>query len=191
MYCFSNSSMPGIYKIGYTEHLPTKRLYEANSTMGTYSPPTPYTLEFAKRVDHAKEKEEEVFRRLNDYRINSRREFFRCSIECIRRTFECIKGEMWIDSPEPRWYQPNQAFEGHIYNHCSATIHGFRLNYIDREMFPPCRQGFECKCSTFPTMKWRLHLFEVHKGRKDTHNAKFTPIRPKPKPRRIRIKANP
>ena len=47
LYCFSNSSMPGILKIGMTERTPDIRLSEANSS-NTWKPPTPYKIEFAK-----------------------------------------------------------------------------------------------------------------------------------------------
>ena len=49
IYCFSNASMPGIIKVGVTERTPELRLMEANSS-DTWRPPTPYIIEFAKKL---------------------------------------------------------------------------------------------------------------------------------------------
>jgi hypothetical protein len=49
LYCFSNKSMPNILKIGITERNLKLRLNEANAS-DTWRPPTPYKLEFAKKL---------------------------------------------------------------------------------------------------------------------------------------------
>jgi len=49
VYCFANPSMPGILKVGATERTPEDRLREANAA-DTWRPPTPYRIEFAKKV---------------------------------------------------------------------------------------------------------------------------------------------
>ena len=76
IYCFSNISMPNILKIGTTERTPKERLKEANSP-DTWKPPTPYKIEFAKKVKNPKEKETTLHKLLEQYteRINTRREF--------------------------------------------------------------------------------------------------------------------
>ena len=77
--CFSNDSMPGILKVGVTERTPDLRLSEANSP-DTWRPPTPYKIEFAKKVYNPKQKETTLHKLLSQYteRINPKREFFSC-----------------------------------------------------------------------------------------------------------------
>ena len=94
IYCFANKSMAGIYKIGMTEKTPEHRLSEANSS-DTWRPPTPYTIEFAKRVSNPREKESIIHNILKHSRINSKREFFNDSIERIRLIFDLPDGEYW------------------------------------------------------------------------------------------------
>jgi hypothetical protein len=98
LYCFSNESMPGIYKIGMTERSPSIRLNEANNS-DTWRPPTPYKLELAKKVNNAKHKESTLHKLLSQYteRINPKREFFKLSLEEVKIFFELIDGELWID----------------------------------------------------------------------------------------------
>jgi hypothetical protein len=98
IYCFSNPSMPGILKIGMTERMPEARLSEANAS-DTWRPPTPYKIEFAKKVFNAYQKEKTLHILLEQYtvRIHPRREFFRVSCEEVRKFFDLIDGEMWVE----------------------------------------------------------------------------------------------
>ena len=88
LYCFSNQSMPGILKVGITERTPEIRLNEANSS-DTWRPPTPYKIEFAKKVLKPKQKEATLHNLLSQYteRINPKREFFRVSSEEVKTFF--------------------------------------------------------------------------------------------------------
>ena len=97
VYCFSNPSMPGILKVGMTERMPEIRLAEANAS-DTWRPPTPYKIEFAKKVSNASEKEKTLHILLEQYtdRIHPRREFFRVSPEEVRTFFDLMDGEMWV-----------------------------------------------------------------------------------------------
>jgi T5orf172 domain len=97
VYCFSNESMPGILKIGMTERTPDIRLNEANSS-DTWRPPTPYKIEFAKKVNNPKEKELTLHTLLSQYteRINSKREFFRVSQEEVKTFFLLMDGDLWV-----------------------------------------------------------------------------------------------
>lgn len=96
IYCFSNESMPNILKVGMTERTPDIRLSEANSS-DTWRPPTPYKIEFAKKVSDAAGKEKTLHILLEQYtdRINPRREFFRVSPEEVRKFFDLMDGSMW------------------------------------------------------------------------------------------------
>ena len=102
LYCFSNESMPGILKVGMTERTPVIRLNEANSS-DTWRPPTPYKIEFAKKVLNPKQKETTLHILLSQYtkRINPKREFFRVSTEEVKTFFDLIDGDLWVkEDPE-------------------------------------------------------------------------------------------
>ena len=103
LYCFSNESMPGIHKVGYTYRTPKKRLIEANSS-NTWKPPTPYKIEFAKKVLDSKSKEIGIHKILSQYteRINPNREFFRVSPEEVIALFDLIDGELWVENEEEK-----------------------------------------------------------------------------------------
>jgi len=98
IYCFSNPSMPNILKIGMTERTPDIRLKEANNA-DTWKPPTPYKIEFAKKVINPKQKETTLHSLLSKYtiRTNPKREFFQVSIEEVKIFFDLIDGELWIN----------------------------------------------------------------------------------------------
>ena len=96
IYCFSNPSMPGILKIGMTEREPELRLNEANSP-DTWRPPTPYRIEFVKRVSNPRLKEGVLHGLLARYaeRINPRREFFRVELDTVRPFFDLMDERTW------------------------------------------------------------------------------------------------
>lgn len=99
IYCFSNPSMPGILKVGMTERTPEVRLSEANAS-DTWRPPTPYKIEFAKKVSNPSQKEKTLHILLEQYtdRIHPRREFFKVSHEEVRKFFDLMDGEMWAET---------------------------------------------------------------------------------------------
>ena len=97
IYCFSNESMPGILKIGMTERTPNMRLDEANSS-STWKPPTPYKIEFAKKVLNPKEKESSLHNLFSTERVNPNREFFRISSEKVKLMFNLMDGELWLEN---------------------------------------------------------------------------------------------
>lgn len=101
IYCFVNSSMPDICKVGLTTRTPVDRLKEANSS-DTYKPPTPYTVAFAKYVDNVKDKEKSIHDILSslNFRINSNREFFRVKTEFVKSLFDLMEGEYWSEPVE-------------------------------------------------------------------------------------------
>jgi hypothetical protein len=93
--------MDGILKIGMTERTPEIRLNEANSS-DTWRPPTPYKIEFAKKVYSPKQKETTLHTLLSQYteRINPKREFFRVSKEEVNTFFDLIDGDLWVEKVE-------------------------------------------------------------------------------------------
>jgi hypothetical protein len=93
--------MPGILKVGMTERTPELRLSEANAS-DTWRPPTPYKIEFAKKVFNPLQKEKTLHTLLEQYtdRIHPRREFFRVSQEEVLKFFDLMDGEMWTGTRE-------------------------------------------------------------------------------------------
>ena len=89
--------MPGILKVGMTERTPEIRLNEANSS-DTWRPPSPYKIEFAKKVLNPKQKETTLHSLLSQYteQINPKREFFRVSSEEVNAFFDLIDGDLWV-----------------------------------------------------------------------------------------------
>lgn len=99
LYCFSNKSMPGILKIGITEETPDIILNEANK-FETWKPPTPYIIEFAKKVINPKLKETSIFKILsqgNEF-VNPKCGFIYAQLEEVKSLFDLIDGELWVEN---------------------------------------------------------------------------------------------
>lgn len=94
IYCFSNPSMPNIFKVGYSKRTPNNRLIEANRSSWII---LPFKIEFAKKVINPIEKEHKIHTLLTHFtkRPNPRREFFETTIENIKNIFDLIDGEWW------------------------------------------------------------------------------------------------
>ena len=114
LYCFSNPSMLGILKVGMTERTPVIRLNEANSS-DTWRPPTPYKLEFAKKVLNPKQKETTLHNLLSQYteRINPKREFFRVSTEEVKAFFDLIDGDLLVKDIEEEEEEEEEEDDHH------------------------------------------------------------------------------
>ena len=97
LYCFSNSSLPGILKVGMSEQTPDIVVSDANRSK--WRPPTPYNIEFAIRVSNPKEKESKVRKVLSQYgkETGTNRDFYRVSIEQLRVLFDCFVEDQWWD----------------------------------------------------------------------------------------------
>jgi hypothetical protein len=92
IYCFSNISMPGIFKIGMTLRTPEERLKEANIS-NTWKPPTSYQIELSKYIRDPKRKETILHTLLSKFtkRINKRREFFKVSLDDVKLLFDLME----------------------------------------------------------------------------------------------------
>jgi len=114
VYVLSNPSMPGIYKIGETERDPPERLKDANKT-DTFRPPTPYLLEFARKVDDHKKKEAKIHNILEQlgFRVNNRREFFKVPLEATRELLSLMDGEWWEETEEKVIPKPYKSHHEH------------------------------------------------------------------------------
>ena len=93
LYCLSNSSMPGLLKIGQTKNEPKVRAEQLQTT----GVPLPFKIEFAKYVKDYVKKEKILLNLLEQYyeRINPKREFFKVSKEEVYAFFELIDGEYY------------------------------------------------------------------------------------------------
>ena len=98
IYCLSNECMPGILKVGMTERTPDVRAKELFTT----GVPTPFIIEFAKKVKDVKTKEKKLHELLEEYtdRVGMNREFFRVSPEKVSMFFDLMDGEMWETTKE-------------------------------------------------------------------------------------------
>ena len=93
LYCLSNSSMPGLLKIGQTKNEPKVRAEQLQTT----GVPLPFKIEFAKYVKDYVKKEKILINLLEKYyeRINPKREFFKISKDEVYTFFELLDGEYY------------------------------------------------------------------------------------------------
>ena len=85
VYCLANDSMPGIYKIGFTDRAPMRRIDELSSATGV---PEPFKLFFFMQNIDAYASEIEIHRTLSKFRVSRSREFFRVNLLVIKDIFE-------------------------------------------------------------------------------------------------------
>lgn len=129
VYCFTNPSMPGLVKIGFTEATVEQRLEDANAP-NTWIP-TPFVAEFAKYVKDANHKEQVLHRIFHEARVNPRREFFRVDPDRLRLHFELMDGA---------WWNPQ---EGGDLDEATSHILGDDVirQFLDKHVFPATRIG--------------------------------------------------
>jgi len=97
IYCLSNPSFEkDIFKIGFTQSEPEIR----KSQLQTTGVPTPFKLEFAKKVNKYQEKEKTIHKILSEYRVNEKREFFKISLPKIKDLFDLVDGETYKETVE-------------------------------------------------------------------------------------------
>ena len=136
--CLSNQLMPGILNVGMTELTPEKRLNEANKP-DTFIP-TPYKLEFAKKVLNPKQKIITLHKLLSQYteRFKPEGEFFRVSIEEVNTLFDLIDGDLWVkDLKEEEKHVEHSEVEGDeasVIDVVKKTIDG-KFYFIDNNNF--------------------------------------------------------
>ena len=90
LYCFSNESLKNLYKIGMTTRNVEDRLKEANSS--TWNPDK-FKVELYVKVNKVEEREKHVHKLLEEYRSNSRREFFEVPLEKVKLIFDLLREE--------------------------------------------------------------------------------------------------
>jgi hypothetical protein len=83
VYVLRNPAMPNIYKVGMTRR--TKLDARVSELSNSTSAPLPFQIVFAYNTPYPYDIEQSVHERLKKYRINKKREFFKCSIRKIKR----------------------------------------------------------------------------------------------------------
>jgi hypothetical protein len=138
----STTEMPGVFKVGMTEHTPEERLAQANGS--TWAFPC-FKVEFAKRVANPRDKETKLHKALASFgnRVHPKREFFKVPLESIRTLFDMFDGEMWGTSAEislpstPRNHGHIELIDGQRIRHVirngdtwyGTVVHGKRVLY--------------------------------------------------------------
>lgn len=87
VYCLSNESMPGIYKIGMTNGPPSIRAAQLSASSGCAEP---FALAMYMEVPNPSEYEKSLHQMLAKDRASERREFFRCRLDKIYAAFEYL-----------------------------------------------------------------------------------------------------
>ena len=78
VYILVNTSMPGLIKVGKTERDCQKRAKEISEATGV---PTPFAVAYTLFSEEYERLEDEIHRVLREYRVNPKREFFRCPVD--------------------------------------------------------------------------------------------------------------
>jgi len=101
IYCFSNKSMNGIYKIGFTTRDINLRLGEMNRPATHRLCDDIYKIEFAKKIIECRETERIIHTVLETLgaRLYPNREFFKISLLFIKSLFNLYDGE-WYDNED-------------------------------------------------------------------------------------------
>jgi hypothetical protein len=86
VYILSNSSMPGLLKIGRTNRSVDERLKELNNT----SLPTEFFVEHIIKTRDSKFLEKMIHKNFEKHRVNDNREFFRINHEIVIKYAESI-----------------------------------------------------------------------------------------------------
>lgn len=97
VYVFTNESMPGLVKIGYTKSIP-QRISELSSGSGI---PTPFECYFAMKVDDCAFVEGKLHDGLDEVRRRPNREFFEIAPERVKALLEIARGEIYVGSQVP------------------------------------------------------------------------------------------
>ncbi|WP_312831954.1 GIY-YIG nuclease family protein [Pseudomonas lactis] len=107
VYCLTNSSMPGICKIGRTDRSPSQRCKELSAST---SAPTEFHIEFYAEVEDSALLERDIHAAFSKFRVNESREFFTCSpglafhwLQCNAELLTyCLNTDIWAQQDQLR-----------------------------------------------------------------------------------------
>src|SRR5437762_2651063 len=89
VYVLTNTSMPGLVKVGLTSRNPWTRAAELTSATGV---PSPFSIAWCRAVSDCAFVEATVHRMLDNRRVSAGREFFRCDVKMARQVIEAAAG---------------------------------------------------------------------------------------------------
>jgi len=95
VYILNNAAYEGVVKIGCTEKSPEERARQLSGTGVLF----PFVVVHAVKLFYFEEAEREVHRRLEPFRCNRRREFFRISVRDAIRVVEEVAAEYRAREP--------------------------------------------------------------------------------------------
>lgn len=117
VYCLSNPSMPGIYKVGRTERSPMLRAEQLSSST---SVPTRFNVLFYIECSNHKETERECHEALHEYRVSISREFFNCDPRSIRDFVSEFAREGYLETKTDSWASLLKSIEEEEDMQCMA-----------------------------------------------------------------------
>ena len=88
VYCMINKYMPNLCKIGFVNKPGKTSRDRAKELSSNTCCPIDFQVIFDIKVKEPKKYEKRIHKKLNQYRVNSRREFFECKPEDISKYFE-------------------------------------------------------------------------------------------------------
>jgi len=92
--------MYGLVKIGEI-HAEGKTPHDRARELYTTGVPSPFKVEFAKKVANPAHAEESIHHLLRDKRHNKNREFFLTTPDYVRKVFDLFEGEMCVEPTQP------------------------------------------------------------------------------------------
>jgi len=96
IYILSNTSMPNIFKVGYTQHTVSKRAKELSSNS---SIPTPFIIEAEYPIYQYPHKvEKAVHNQLDPFRVSNQREFFKYPLDLLKNEVQEVIDKQTIST---------------------------------------------------------------------------------------------
>lgn len=100
VYVLSNPEMDGVFKVGTTDRPPHMRAAEISAATGV---PQPFVVEYYAEVSSSTLYERMVHKKLERYRVNESREFFRADIMVIVGAIR--NADDYSDDPMLPWFE--------------------------------------------------------------------------------------
>ncbi len=110
VYCMTNESLSGLCKIGHV-HVPNKTSHTRAKELSNTSIPTDFKVAYDIKIKNPSKYERIIHNKLNEFRQNDRKEFFKCNPEDIMDYF---KLENLITCEEDKKDFPDNYFRLHV-----------------------------------------------------------------------------
>ena len=141
VYVLTNSSMPGLIKIGQTERHPYSRAEEISAQTGV---PTPFVVEYYFSVTDRTKAESAVHIALDSYRVSAGREFFRIEPDKALIIVKHALEEMILNPPSGQgWKTLIPMKNGGNCPHCSGSLVNNKIGISQYLKCIKCGQVFK------------------------------------------------